>query len=974
MRRQISLALVGAPALVAALVVSPTAQAEPGPATTANGRSTTDNVATSGQDKLDFFDSRTAGRSGEALQARADRMLAEPKAATQQLRAGLGSQGILEPDGLTGTFRQVTRTDGFLTGRSAASARSVALGYLSENRAALGLTDQGIASLDLRQDYVSIDGTHHLSFQQVRAGIPVFGNGVKANVTDTGRLVNITGSPLASVDTVSADPSISASEARSAAAENGLGKAGVATVQRAGDARRTSSFSNGDRAALVWFQTTSGLRLGWQTLVSPSSGGMFNSVVDATTGRVLYRDSLSDDANGSAWENYPGAASGGRQVTVDFTAKGWLPAKARTLAGPFSHTYTDVNDNDVADGPEEIHPTSGNFLYPFTPASTTATPCTTAFPCSWDPSTRFSWRTNASQNATQVFFFVNNFHDHLKAAPIGFTAAAGNFEGVDRVDTQPLDGASVANGLPDGGHIDNANMGTPPDGLSPRMQMFLFHAPGASYPDEDPFLAVNGGDEADVVYHEYTHGLSNRLVVDPSGNSTLGNIQAGSMGEAWSDWYAMDYLVGQGLFTDTAASGDLRIGEYVGAGENLIRTEPIDCAVGASAAACPGTPGAGSGGYTYGDFGRVSSGPEVHADGEIWGQTLWDLRNAIGKNDAESLVTRAMELSPANPSYLDMRNSILQADQVSGGSHADAIWATFAHRGMGYFAGSIDGDDTAVVESFSLPPAPGTPTANVTGTVTDADTGAALEGATVGFAGHTSGFLGDLSAVTDAAGHYTISGVFIGTYPELFARKAGYDQGVVASVQVKRNQGATANFALRFDWAALGSGGRVVDFTPPDYTPFGCGPDKAIDQSLGNGWGSDSDSDGATGGFVVTPRHVTVQLPQAVDIAQFAVDPGNTCGDAGSASTKDFTIETSTDGVNFTPAASGSFTAADRHRLNLITPASGSASGVTFFRFTMVNPQVPGDFATTCADPTASFSGCQFMDMSEIEVYGAPAG
>ena len=44
------------------------------------------------------------------------------------------------------------------------------------------------------------------------------------------------------------------------------------------------------------------------------------------------------------------------------------------------------------------------------------------------------------------------------------------------------------------------------------------------------------------MYHEYTHGLSNRLVVDPSGNSTLGNIQAGAMGEAWSDWYAMDFL------------------------------------------------------------------------------------------------------------------------------------------------------------------------------------------------------------------------------------------------------------------------------------------------------------------------------------------------------------------------------------------------------------------------------------------------
>ena len=40
----------------------------------------------------------------------------------------------------------------------------------------------------------------------------------------------------------------------------------------------------------------------------------------------------------------------------------------------------------------------------------------------------------------------------------------------------------------------------------------------------------------------------------------------------------------------------------------------------------PRAPGAGPGGYTYGDFGKIAGGPEVHADGEIWLETLWDLR------------------------------------------------------------------------------------------------------------------------------------------------------------------------------------------------------------------------------------------------------------------------------------------------------------------------------------------------------------
>ena len=113
---------------------------------------------------------------------------------------------------------------------------------------------------------------------------------------------------------------------------------------------------------------------------------------------------------------------------------------------------------------------------------------------------------------------------------------------------------------PDANHIDNANMGTPPDGQSPEMQMYLFHQPGTRYPTRTRSSPANGGDEADVVYHEYTHGLSNRLVVDATGNSTLGRIQAGSMGEAWSDWYAMDYLVSQRPLPRHAADGDLRVG------------------------------------------------------------------------------------------------------------------------------------------------------------------------------------------------------------------------------------------------------------------------------------------------------------------------------------------------------------------------------------------------------------------------------
>ncbi len=63
-----------------------------------------------------------------------------------------------------------------------------------------------------------------------------------------------------------------------------------------------------------------------------------------------------------------------------------------------------------------------------------------------------------------------------------------------------------------------------------------------------------------------------------------------------------------------------------------------------------------------------------------------------------------MELSPPAPSYLDMRNAIIQADLVNfGGANETALWSIFAERGMGYFAASTS-DDLNPIEDFSVPP------------------------------------------------------------------------------------------------------------------------------------------------------------------------------------------------------------------------------------------------------------------------------
>jgi hypothetical protein len=250
-------------------------------------------------------------------------------------------------------------------------------------------------------------------------------------------------------------------------------------------------------------------------------------------------------------------------------------------------------------------------------------------------------------------------------------------------------------------------MDTPPDGTSPTMAMFLFFNGG-------DFRDANGGDDADVVYHEYTHGLSGRLVTDAGGEEALNSGQAAAMGEGWSDFYAKDFLIDEFPSDDTTAAGELDMGKYLDSQPHTLRTQGLDCPVGASAAQCPGTATEGSGGYTYGDYNAVPKDgappqAEPHQAGEIWAETLWDLRGVLGSSVTEAIVTQGMRLSPPEPTFLEERDAILAADQqlFPGAGHSDQIWGVFANRGMGTNASSPGKD--LVVEGFERPPAGGPP-------------------------------------------------------------------------------------------------------------------------------------------------------------------------------------------------------------------------------------------------------------------------
>ncbi|MBP2353512.1 hypothetical protein JOF29_004622 [Kribbella aluminosa] len=920
-----------------------------------------------GKERKGNYDARTP--NAKTTYARAAKVGGKETAASKKFRESLGAQGVVEVDPNTGTPAQVSKLNGFLTGKSGKKAADVALGYVKAHPEVFKLSDADLGTLKLRKDYVDDLGTHHIFWSQVVDGVEVFGNGLKANVTKHGELISLMGSPVSGLTaaaqsrSAAAAPNLSATAARSAAIEDVGGTAKSATASTAGD---STKFSNGDTAKQVWFHTADGLRKGWLTYVNAGGTKIYSHVIDAQTGGLLYRKDLVSEANGDALvqDYYPGAAKGGTQRVENLIYNKWLPKTAKTLLeGTSVSAWADIYDDNQPhpEGIVKVPGTKTGAEYKLTSFPKASSFCSAAFICTWDPAKPDSWKTNMNQDVTNAFYLASNYHDWLAKPPISFTPAAGSFDaaGGDPVLLNALDGAATgANGGPDANHLDNANMSTPPDGTPPTMQMYLWHAPGAT-DAQDPWVPSSGANDASILYHEYTHGLSNRLVVDATGNSTLNSIQAGSMGEAWSDFYAMDYLVSHGLEKDTTKPGEVLEGRYVAHGD-LFRTEAIDCRVHAVSPNCIKADGS-KGGYTYADFPTIGGAPEVHASGEVWAQTLWDLRERFGRPYAMSIITRAMELSPADPTMLDMRNAIVQADLVaSGGKNADTIWTVFANRGMGWYAGVVDGGDAYPAQDFHKPPTGATTT--LSGKVTDKDTGAPIAGALVYVGGHSSGYAGDYAGTTDAQGNYAVAGVAPGTYPKVVVSAPGYEL-IVQPVKV--TPGAKSNFVPRRNWAASSGGGTVAGFNGPDFSPQ-CGPASAIDNAQGTGWGSTTGDDKGTATNQMIAKHVDVKLPAKVNISNFNVDPSNTCGDPGSSSTGQYKIETSVDGTTWATAAQGTFDATNRGKYNLVAP-TGNATGVQYVRFWMLSPQVP-DFQNNC--PNGAFGGCKFTDMTELQVFG----
>ncbi len=210
-----------------------------------------------------------------------------------------------------------------------------------------------------------------------------------------------------------------------------------------------------------------------------------------------------------------------------------------------------------------------------------------------------------------------------------------------------------------------------------------------------------------LMFQVYGTGVARRLSGPASGNN-LAAVQSAGMAQGWGDFFSL-------MFTQ-------RAGDQPGAGR-AIAAYSFGTAAGVrrqlysfDMAVNP---------VTFASY-NADANHLASNTAEAWASSLWDLNwlliqkygydsnlatgytgvgdGAAGNKLALQLVTDALQLQSANPSFTEARDAILRADLLrTGGENQREIWTAFARRGLGFGAATADATATSVATSFVIP-------------------------------------------------------------------------------------------------------------------------------------------------------------------------------------------------------------------------------------------------------------------------------
>ncbi len=695
---------------------------------------------------------RTAGRDAVQNADFRDRFVAAEARLRQtvptlkiEYNQELGNPGLIAPDVLQGRA--------FLTEPTNAKRADVLRGFLKNNNALLGLTDEQIGKMKITADYTNPNGAlSFVSFEQFVGDVPVFRSEIRAAFNRQSamfRVINNSAPELEYTNLSNEFGNPSDAVARAAGYINHTFKTGEMARNDSASTDLKAIFGAGDWATTaekMYFPTEIGVaRAAWRVLIWQPVNAYY-VIVDAETGALLYRENITSHQTQPATYNVyanqtsllkamanpaPIAAPGlldptlqtqgilqprtsvsfiGNEAPFAFNTLGWITDGANGASGV-------TDGNNVEAGVDRVLPngvdaavagTNRVFNFDYTPGAGIGT--------TGDAPLLPAYQNGA---ATNLFYLTNRYHDETYL--LGFTEQARNFQGNnfdrgglgnDRVSAEAQDN-TVGPSCSAQPCVNNANFSTPADGGRGRMQMYIWNLMD---PDRDGDL------DGEIVVHELTHGLFGRLH-----SGSISNTQAGQMNEGNSDFFAHVLLAENtdpinGVFvTGGYSTLNLRSGINGGRANYYYGIRRFPKAVFAFRGGANNRP---HNPLTYADIDPArmnltdgafapaftGSALAVHDGGEVWSSLLWEVRARMiqrlgaeaGNKKILQLVMDGMKVSPSGPSMIAERNAIIAAAQANGnGADVADIWAGFAVRGMGFSAVNTTGN--TVTEAFDLP-------------------------------------------------------------------------------------------------------------------------------------------------------------------------------------------------------------------------------------------------------------------------------
>ncbi|BBH70447.1 hypothetical protein ACTI_71320 [Actinoplanes sp. OR16] len=635
---------------------------------------------------------------------------------TAEQRRGAAETGALVRWNTLGTPAALTPTGEPLAAGLPAEPVAAAQAYVASHLDVLGLSHSGADALEVLTKQQLGEGAVVI-FRQRFGDLVAGRDGLLSVGVRDGQVWSVSSS-LARDAAAPAPATLSKADAeRIAAADAGLTSPTVLATELVA----VPTPEQGARAA---YQVTLGQDL---TGAEPEA---YTTWVDARDGAVLVSDSIVDaDSDNPEWDVFPNSPR------VDHssrdTRRTWCQFPSRrcdevvgTPASPLGWDVDPATDQPTLTtrGNNAIAVENWNSNDPFTVGTETATPSPArAYQYPWtnqwfeeqcSPGVFTSPAENDIDAArANLFAMHNRMHDwsyHLGFTEETWNMQAENFTSAglgNDYEQGNAQAGGISGGPPDFAARNNANQITPPDGQAPITNMYLWQPiAGAFYGP-----CVDGDYDMSVIAHEYTHAITNRMIAGP--NAGLSSPQG--MSESWSDLLAIEYLYEHGYMPK--GSSAYTIGEYVtgdgGAGIrnfNMSRS-PLN--------------------YSHVDYDFV--GLQVHASGEVWSATNFDIRSAFMKRygagsaglqkacaNGKVAVTKCpgnrrwiqlvfdsfLLLANSANSQVDARDALIAADRVRfGGKNQDIIWNAFAKRGLGQGAASNGAADADPTPSFTSP-------------------------------------------------------------------------------------------------------------------------------------------------------------------------------------------------------------------------------------------------------------------------------